>query len=543
MIELRAWQAKCQKQAHQWWKESGDKHFVVNAAPGSGKTKMAVVLAYDLIKSGEVDRVIVIAPRKKIVTQWAKDFRKITGRHMMKLVDADDIDINHLEDDICSTWQGLSGRGDIIQAICQNHKVLVIADEVHHAALEAAWGISATSSMVDAVRVVALTGTPIRSDGQGSVWLDNIHQNNRGVFTLSYKEAVDEYFCQAASFHRHTGEFEVLCEGLSGTVSTSGADIPKDAPPMLRKYMGQAFKFERMIKTPTYGAGGKPLLDSYHSGMIDWAQKKLDDLRSKNIGEFGIPNAGGIVIAPTIEMAEYFAELIELKYPGEKATIVHSGVKNPERKMSEYENSDSRWIISVNMISEGVDIPRLRVMVYIPSAATELYFRQALGRIIRRMGENDNSRAYMVMPDVGEWCEFAMRVEEEMQSPEEKKSSERKPREQKEWQCNPNSDDGCGTLNHNSARVCHKCGMRKTPLYQLTIEQATGYREGAIARGEIFTEIEVGEGEESVGEIQDAAIEINDPRLLRMMGKMTPEAWSMWNKMVKHLIERERKFH
>jgi len=28
-----------------------------------------------------------------------------------------------------------------------------------------------------------------------------------------------------------------------------------------------------------------------------------------------------------------------------------------------------------------------------------------------------------------------------------------------------------------------------------------------------------------------------------MMGKMTPEAWSMWNKMVKHLLEKERRVH
>ena len=36
------------------------------------------------------------------------------------------------------------------------------------------------------------------------------------------------------------------------------------------------------------------------------------------------------------------------------------------------------------MVSEGVDVPRLRVGVYATSARTELFFRQVVGRFIRR---------------------------------------------------------------------------------------------------------------------------------------------------------------
>ena len=35
------------------------------------------------------------------------------------------------------------------------------------------------------------------------------------------------------------------------------------------------------------------------------------------------------------------------------------------------------------MVSEGVDIPRLRVGVYATTARTELFFRQVIGRFIR----------------------------------------------------------------------------------------------------------------------------------------------------------------
>ena len=43
------------------------------------------------------------------------------------------------------------------------------------------------------------------------------------------------------------------------------------------------------------------------------------------------------------------------------------------------------------MVSEGVDIPRLRVLVYLPML-TELAFRQAVGRVVRTFGYDDISR-------------------------------------------------------------------------------------------------------------------------------------------------------
>jgi superfamily II DNA or RNA helicase len=46
-------------------------------------------------------------------------------------------------------------------------------------------------------------------------------------------------------------------------------------------------------------------------------------------------------------------------------------------------------MVAVRMVSEGVDVPRLSVGVYATSAATPLYFAQAIGRFVRarRRGE------------------------------------------------------------------------------------------------------------------------------------------------------------
>ena len=51
------------------------------------------------------------------------------------------------------------------------------------------------------------------------------------------------------------------------------------------------------------------------------------------------------------------------------------------------------------MVSEGVDIPRLRVGVYATNTVTDLFFRQAVGRLVRWVGGLGRQIAYMFIPD------------------------------------------------------------------------------------------------------------------------------------------------
>ena len=51
------------------------------------------------------------------------------------------------------------------------------------------------------------------------------------------------------------------------------------------------------------------------------------------------------------------------------------------------------------MVSEGVDIPRLRVGVYATTVATELFFRQAVGRFVRWQAGRTSQKAYVFIPD------------------------------------------------------------------------------------------------------------------------------------------------
>jgi superfamily II DNA or RNA helicase len=51
------------------------------------------------------------------------------------------------------------------------------------------------------------------------------------------------------------------------------------------------------------------------------------------------------------------------------------------------------------MVSEGVDVPRLRVAVFATTTTTELFFRQAVGRVVRWTPGTARQKAYVFLPD------------------------------------------------------------------------------------------------------------------------------------------------
>ena len=65
------------------------------------------------------------------------------------------------------------------------------------------------------------------------------------------------------------------------------------------------------------------------------------------------------------------------------------------------------------MVSEGVDIPRLRVGVYATSARTELFFRQVVGRFIRRTPAPKQQMSHLFLPSDPTLKRLAAQIEEE----------------------------------------------------------------------------------------------------------------------------------
>ena len=68
------------------------------------------------------------------------------------------------------------------------------------------------------------------------------------------------------------------------------------------------------------------------------------------------------------------------------------------RKLAQFRDSREPWIVAVNMVSEGVDIPRLRVGVYASAAKTPLIFRQIVGRFVRTIPGRTAEASWVYLP-------------------------------------------------------------------------------------------------------------------------------------------------
>ena len=164
--------------------------------------------------------------------------------------------------DLSATRAAVQGLADGFQAVCSNSRVLVICDEHHHAAVQAAWGTSADSAFSNAKFVLILTGTPIRSDREKSVWLayddeGAIDHPADGTYTLTYGEAVDLGYCRLVTFHRHEGRFTVDLEN-GEAISVSSKQAAELKPDLRRiPQLQRALNFYRLTCTPQDEEGTK----------------------------------------------------------------------------------------------------------------------------------------------------------------------------------------------------------------------------------------------------------------------------------------------
>ena len=548
MLKLRPWQSECKTKAIEWF-NAGNRTFLMDVAPGGGKTKASCVIAKKLLEVGEIDCVIAIAPRRSVVHQWAEDFQAICGRTMLQITGNDEDLSAYGGVDFAITWSALGDASAAIYNICKNKKVLAICDEHHHAGRDAAWGDGADNAFSKAKHTMVLTGTPVRSDGSETVWMSYdgqgiINHPKAGTYTLSYGAAVDLGYCRLIHFHRPEGNFTVVFDD-GDTTQVSGAAVePNDVKMQRIPALKRALDFYKLACTPIFDNNGQPCIRSYQATMLEWGIQKLDDLR------LNMPNSGGLVIAHSIEMAEYMADLLQI-LEGERPFIVHNQIANSDAKIKAFKSSTNRWLVSVGMVSEGVDIPRLRVLVYLPFARTELAFRQAMGRVVRNNGPDDDTRAYVIMPAHQIFDEYAKRVELEM-GPKHS-ADPGAPRTKVcpvcSTQCNVSahachecdeefalgnyrqkSCDECGSPNPFGAKECVACGCSFTQDFSVHLNEAL--RHGAIVRGMEVEEDEVILGETLAPELKKKVLRSGDEFLVNLLKTVPEESYGRLARMM-----------
>jgi superfamily II DNA or RNA helicase len=381
---LRAWQRKALVE----YLRRRDEDFLAVATPGAGKTTFALRVAAELLADNTVEAVTVVAPTEHLKVQWAQ----AAGRVGIQLDPAfRNADIHSAADfhGAVVTYAQVGMAPQVHRRRTLTRRTLVILDEIHHSGDSRSWGDGVKAAFEPAVRRLALTGTPFRTD-ENPIPFIAYERGGDGLLrsrpdsVYGYADALREGVVRPVIFLAYSGETRWRTSAGDELAARLGE-------PMTTDLIAQAWR------TALDPAG-------------DWMPQVLRAadarLQVKRVG--GMPDAGGLVIATDQQAARAYARLLE-RVSGEKPVVVLSDDAGASAKIAAFAASEQRWLVAVRMVSEGVDIPRLSVGVYATSASTPLFFAQAIGRFVRarRPGET----ATVFLPSVPQLLSLAAEME------------------------------------------------------------------------------------------------------------------------------------
>lgn len=380
---LRAWQAEAMGRYF------GDlpRDFLAVATPGAGKTTFALSVAAELLGRRLVDRIIVVAPTEHLKLQWAE----AAGRAGIPIDPTYSAGQGKTSGDylgIAVTYAGVAVNPLAMRIRTERWKTLVILDEIHHAGDALSWGEGVREAFEPAARRLALTGTPFRSDVNPIPFVtyepgaDGVPRS-AADYTYGYSEALRDHVVRPVLFMAYSGQMTWRTRAGDEVAASLGEPLTKDLT-------------AQALRTALDPAG------SWIPAVLEAADKRLSEVRRH------VPDAGGLVIATDQESARSYAKTLRA-ITGEAATVVLSDEKAASKKISQFSENDSRWMVAVRMVSEGVDVPRLAVGVYATTTATPLFFAQAVGRFVRARTRGETASVFL--PSVPTLLGFASELE------------------------------------------------------------------------------------------------------------------------------------
>jgi superfamily II DNA or RNA helicase len=123
----------------------------------------------------------------------------------------------------------------------------------------------------------------------------------------------------------------------------------------------------------------------------------------------GWPGWGkSLVFAATIEHAERLTDTLRQKLPGTEVAAVHSEMEDDRGDVLARfrESSDAGVLVSVGMLTEGIDLPDARTAFLARPTTSHILMRQMVGRVLRGPSSGGTTEGHVVYFR-DEWTNFA----------------------------------------------------------------------------------------------------------------------------------------
>lgn len=288
------------------------------------------------------------------------------------------------------SYQYLASSKSADWSFLKNNRVLVVFDEIHHCAgdepeVANAWGREILLNIgKHATLILSMSGTPWRSDSTKISLATYLEPENTIQCDYSYgiSKAIKDGVCRRPMVTLIDNDqlkvAEVIYESLGSAIKQS------------------ELRYAEVLKS-----------DEAIRYLIATAVKQLAVARLEQ------KNSAGLVVASSVEEAVRIQQLLIFEFR-QSSIMVSYKDPNAHKKINEFRSSNTQWIISIGMVSEGTDIPRLRVCAHLSLIRTELFFRQVLGRILRLIPGISNDRGWLFSFAEPSLVEFAERLQQDI---------------------------------------------------------------------------------------------------------------------------------
>lgn len=369
LSRLRSWQAD----AIQLYLKTNPQDFTVTATPGAGKTTFALTLAKHLRDTRTIDRVIVVVPTDHLRSQWAQAAHRL-ALDLDASLGNNAILAKHF-DGYVTTYAQVASHPLLHQRRTESpRRTFVILDEIHHAGDGLSWGEAVREAFTPAVRRLALTGTPFRTSATERIPFVTYEQDGDELksvadFAYGYGDALASNVVRPVLFAAYTGVARWSTN--AGEVAASLTD--------------ELTKDEEL-------AAWKTVLDpkgEWVPHVLGAAAARLEETRAS-----GMPDAGMLVLASDQAAAKEYAKVLKA-VTGVTPTLALSEDAKASSKIDAFARGTDKYLVAVRMVSEGVDIPRCAVLVWLTSYRTPLFFAQAVGRVVRARKSGESATVFL----------------------------------------------------------------------------------------------------------------------------------------------------
>lgn len=387
-LELHAWQ----KRALKAWKQC-KRRGIVEAVTGSGKSRMAIAAAIEMLQDG--GKIAIVVPSKELMRQWKEQVtihikNTLNFRPKIGMLGDGEKDTLQTHDIVITTAQ--SGSRHYLKP--PKHS-LIIADECHH------YGADTWSKVLEEgfSQRLGLTATYERDDNGISEYLDPYF--DKVCYSLDYKEALHD---------KVIAEFKIAFAGISfNGEEKSEYDKADEQASRHRKKLIQEWdlpeepfgEFIKAVHRLSNSEGEGSRLAGFYLSAFTKRRQIMAQATGKLMVIADLSPAikaadRTIVFAQTIDAASAIVNLLA-DYDVNGAVLTSDMDMYDRRKVfAGFEDGQHELVAAPKLLDEGVDVPAADLAIIVATSRSRRQLIQRMGRVVRKKEDNRLARVLIL---------------------------------------------------------------------------------------------------------------------------------------------------